>query len=37
MKSWQTNEQLINSLLEEGGEKEIYNLVEEIYNFFKYF
>ena len=34
MKSWQTCEQLSNSLLEEGGEEEIYNLVEEKYNLF---
>ena len=34
MKSWQTCEQLSNSLLEEGGEEEIYNLVEEKYNRF---
>ena len=33
MKSWQTSEQLSNSLLEEG-EKEFYNLVEEKYNLF---
>ena len=33
MKSWQTSEQLSNSLLKEGREKDIYNLVEENYNF----